>query len=290
MQSATPAGPNAPQHGAQGGFGFPMLTVPVPPAPGHIVGGPVVSGGGVVGAGTVTRVRWGRILLVFAGAALIGVGAWNATGSIRTDDAPRTASGGGAAADVDIARAARSGAGAPGAADDANSDGGTEAPAGEDAAGAAPAPPATPPASTPSRAPKQPAARAGSRAGGGTASAAPRTIAAPTTSPIAPRAVAGGGGADAQLPYTGIETWIAAFLGVLLLGLGICVHVNAVRIGMTAMLYRRGILLRPVDCARLAQQRGVPQLRVAVSNLLHRLLEEPAGSDFVTARRAMRTH
>jgi len=75
-------------------------------------------------------------------------------------------------------------------------------------------------------------------------------------------------------------------LGVLLLGIGVCVHVNAVRIGMTAMLYRRGILLRPVTCARLAQERGLPRLRVWTSNALHRLLEEPARrSDFVHASR-----
>lgn len=86
---------------------------------------------------------------------------------------------------------------------------------------------------------------------------------------------------------TGLETWIAAILGVLLLGLGICVHVNAVRLGMTALLYRRGILLRPVDCARMAQEHGFSRIRVMLSDLLHRLLEEPAGgSDFVSARHA----
>lgn len=103
---------------------------------------------------------------------------------------------------------------------------------------------------------------------------------------------AAGTGANArpsgELPMTGIETWIAAILGVLLLAGGIVVQVNAVRLATTAMLYRRGILLRPVECARLAQERGVPQqLRVLVSNALHRLLEEPAGgSDFVSARAA----
>jgi hypothetical protein len=93
---------------------------------------------------------------------------------------------------------------------------------------------------------------------------------------------------DGELPMTGLSTWIAAFLGTLLLVAGICVQVNAVRIGMTAMLYRRGILLRPVDCARMAQQHGFSRLRVAVSNLLHRLLEDPAprGSEFVAARLA----
>ena len=103
-------------------------------------------------------------------------------------------------------------------------------------------------------------------------------------------AVQGGGGPAAatagELPYTGAETWIAAFLGVLVLGLGICVQVNAVRIGMTAMLYRRGILLRPIDCARLANERGFGSIRVALSNALHRLLAEPEGNDFVRTRHA----
>jgi hypothetical protein len=86
---------------------------------------------------------------------------------------------------------------------------------------------------------------------------------------------------------TGIETWIAGILGVLLLGIGICVHVSAVRIATTAMLYRRGILLRPADCARLAHERGLASARVFVSDLLHKLLEEPAGgSDFVSTRHA----
>jgi LPXTG-motif cell wall-anchored protein len=91
-------------------------------------------------------------------------------------------------------------------------------------------------------------------------------------------AAAGGGNAPASadaLPYTGAESWIAAGLGVLLLALGIVVHVKAVRIGMTAMLYRRGILLRPVDCARLARSGGTGALRAWISVQLSRLLEEP---------------
>jgi hypothetical protein len=54
------------------------------------------------------------------------------------------------------------------------------------------------------------------------------------------------------------------------------------------MLYRRGILLRPTECARLAQEHGLARVRVAISNVLHRLLEEPArGSDFVSTRHAI---
>lgn len=86
---------------------------------------------------------------------------------------------------------------------------------------------------------------------------------------------------------TGAATWIAALLGIALVAGGIAIQFNAVRIGMTAMLYRRGILLRPVDCARLARRRGIPRVRVAVSNAVHALLAEPAApSDFVTMRRS----
>ncbi|MCW2972346.1 MAG: hypothetical protein JWN72_619, partial [Thermoleophilia bacterium] len=117
--------------------------------------------------------------------------------------------------------------------------------------------------------------------------AAPAAAATATTAPAAAGATATGGGTAGELPYTGAASWIAAIIGLIALTLGILVHVNAVRIGMTALLYRRGILLRPTDLARLAHRRGTPQARILLSNLLHRLLEVPATSgEFVTARHA----
>ncbi|MCW2956104.1 MAG: hypothetical protein JWO69_973 [Thermoleophilia bacterium] len=243
------------------------------PATGPGLAAPVpVTGGGI--ALQATRVRWGRILLMLVGLALVGFGSWQAfAGGVATDATPRTVGGGGG---MDIPAPAR-----------------TIAPA-----VVAPSTPTTTPAakSAPRTAAKRAAAKRAAakratakRVAARAAAAAPvATMAAARgagASPTAAMPVAGGGAG--ALPYTGIETWIAAILGVLLLTIGVCVHVNAVRIGMTAMLYRRGILLRPVDCARLAQQRGLPQMRIALSNVLTRLLEEPArASDFATSRHA----
>ena len=64
------------------------------------------------------------------------------------------------------------------------------------------------------------------------------------------RAIPRAGGAatrSAGLPYTGAPAWIAAVLGVLLLGIGIVVQLRATQIGMTASQYRRGPMLRPLQ-------------------------------------------
>lgn len=262
MQTVIPHTPAHAQH-VPNVWEFPTLSAPVPPpaaAP--------VSGGGP--STTATRVRWGRILLVAAGVALVAFGAWRATSGGPDGSAARSVAGGGTS-EVEVAPA-----------DEANAD-----PAAIE--GVTPDVTATPAA--PARvATPRPARRAGAGAGrrparraAGIAGAAGLASAPANAAP----ATGGGAGPSGQLPVTGLETWIAAGLGLLVLALGIAIQVNAVRIGMTAMLYRRGILLRPVDCARLAQDRGLSQLRVLLSNALHRLLQEPAGgSDFVRVRAA----
>lgn len=265
------------------GWTFPTLTTSIhagaSPVVGTAHGGPASPG---TGATTIARVRWGRLLPVFAGIALLAFGLWNVTGGER-GATPETVGGGGAAATaIDIARSAR---------------GGTDATADSDARGEATprfaSKATTRSTSTRARSPRagrdrRSAARArGARAVGPVAVSS--AIAPPAPAAAGGRmgnSVSGGGGqAVGELPLTGIETWVAAFLGLLLLGGGVCVHVNAVRLAATALLYRRGILLRPVDCARMAQERGLPRARVAVSNVLHRLLEEASG-DFVSARLA----
>jgi hypothetical protein len=274
------------------GWNFPtMQPIGGAPAP---TPAPVVGGGG--SAATVTRVRWGRLLLVFAGILLLGFGAWNmghAASSGTKRAGTKVVSGGGTGSSVnEVAIADADAAGT------ANLD---------SSGGILPAPKVAPtaaPATVPT--PKVVHRRAAVHrivrrhvtprriaAGGGAgfATRARTAHAAPAAARVVPRYVRGAGagrpGAQGELPYTGLSTWIAAILGMLLLGIGICVQVNAVRIAATAILYRRGILLRPVDCARLAQERGFPRARVVVSDLLHRLLEEPAApSDFVGTRLA----
>jgi hypothetical protein len=274
------------------GWNFPTLTVPQAPQP---AAAPVTGGGAT---STVTRVRWGRLLPVFAGIVLLAFGVWSVSHDGSSAPSSKTVSGGGATdGDLQIARSARTDI----ATADEASTGAAEADAADDAAvvdsaAADAAPPAaTAPRTTPvrtARPVRHAARRPGVRrtvAGGGAGVAATRvspSVAANGAS--APRAGARGGGAPAgELPMTGIETWIAGILGALLLTIGICVHVNAVRIATTAMLYRRGILLRPVECARLAQEQGLPQsVRVWLSDVLHKLLEEPAHGDFVATRMA----
>lgn len=251
------------------GWNFPTLAVQ-PTTPASTIPGAVRGGGAP--AATVTRVRWGRLLPVFAGVLLLGFGMWSVTRDASPTPRARSVSGGGAAEDIDIARAARSES--------------TSSEQGESAEAATPArPKATPARATPSRVTSRRPGRGVVRRG--TALAATGNGAAFAAAPAAARrTVHGGGGPNGELPMTGLETWIAGILGVLLLLVGICVHVNAVRIAATAMLYRRGILLRPVDCARLAQERGMPQLRITLSNVLHKLLEEPSRGDFVGTRLA----
>jgi hypothetical protein len=272
------------------GWNFPTLAAQPPGGP-HLppVTAPVRGGGDA--AATMTRVRWGRILPLLAGIGLLAFGAWNLTND-ATPGGARSAGASGIVVEksttaVDTAKDAGTAAGAGTASDTAAADA-----APTDATGSADASKPAARATRPTARPTNSGANRGNRAGSGTRRAAPVVALATASANAAPAGAVRGGGAGAapagQLPMTGLETWIAAFLGVLLLGIGVCVHVNAVRIGMTALLYRRGILLRPVDCARLAQERGLPQVRVAVSNALHKLLEEPSngGGDFVTARLA----
>jgi len=138
---------------------------------------------------------------------------------------------------------------------------------------------------------------AGSAAGGGAAAAAPVVKAAPTAlqrraaarrkarraarlnakrraAAAAPAALvatdgratpaniqAARGGGAASLPYTGASEWIAALLGILLLGSGLYLRRNAVEVVDTASMYQRGPLLRPrelrVRAERSLQQHGV---------------------------------
>lgn len=264
--------------------GWPLAQQPVMVAPG-VAPQPVVGGGATTWDST-TRVRWGRILLVFLAVALGGFGIWNAIGAAGSDGKSGTTPGarnaGGGLVDspkldaTDEARQAR-----------------------------VPSTPKVAAATTPSRdaraartAPRRraaarrstvrkPARRAAGGGAGTTATRPVRAQAAPHRSVAAagPKVgvhAAGGGEGNAALPYTGAETWIAAILGVLILTCGVLLQVHAVRIGMTALLYRRGILLRPVDCARLAGERGIPAVRVWLSGVLHRLLAEPRRNDFVS--------
>jgi len=265
------------------GWSFPTLSANVPPAP--VVHVPVRGGGAA--SVTVTRVRWGRLLPLLAGVALLAFGAWTILGpspatSSSASNASRTVSGGGSG-EVEISDATGTGDDASAAAGAAPEAATPEAPA------AVPAPTAAPRAAAPSARAGTPRRGAGRAARRGVAVAPVVRGGSSAAAATAPRARATGGGAPAgELPMTGIETWIAAILGVLLLGIGICVHVSAVRIGMTAMLYRRGILLRPTECARLATEHGLAPLRVRLSDLLHRLLEEPTRSpDFVSTRHAI---
>lgn len=208
---------------------------------------------------TRTRVRWGRVGIAFVAAVIVVASvAGVATGSVATSDTPRAAASTAARAlqPASIAATER----ATTADDQPKIEAAADATATERATSIA----------TEIDAPQGARARAAAVSGGGSATTAIGAAAGPAS------------GAD--LPYTGAETWIAAILGVIILGLGIALQVNAVRIGMTAMLYRRGILLRPIDCARLASERGIGRLaRVWISNALHRLLQEPAGADFVRA-------
>ncbi len=283
--------PHTPAHAQHipDGWSFPTLTAATPPP---AMSPQPVTGGGAAPS-TVTRVRWGRVLPLFAGVALVAFGIWSVTNGSSTTSGDRTVSGGGTS-EVGIDRAIGSDAGAGDDATGVDSSGGatadTNSSTGDDVA----TPPAAAPAATPparAAAPARP--RAGTVRGGGGRTGRRGAAVAPAVTPgtasaaTAPRARAGGGAPAGELPLTGIETWIAGILGVVLLTVGICVHVSAVRIATTALLYRRGILLRPTECARLAQDHGLAQVRVAVSNVLHRLLEEPTRSDFVSTRHAI---
>lgn len=254
------ATPHAPAQHLPAGWSFPATSPAVPPAP-------AVTGGGAA-TSTITRVRWGRLLFMAAGVILLAVGAWSALSSSPASKGSNVGSAtpamnvsGGGANEVTLARTSRL-----------------------DAAKIAPKANRR---IAKARVTKRPIVRrSAARIAGGGAIARTTIPASAAAATTARHTVAGGGG-NAQLPYTGAESWIAAILGLIALALGICFHVNAVRIGMTAMLYRRGILLRPIDCARLAHSRGFPRARVLLSNLLHRLLEEPAnGDEFVSARYA----
>lgn len=288
------ATPHSPAQHLPAGWSFPAA------APTAVASsGAPVTGGGAVTA-TVTRVRWGRMLLMLIGIGLVGVAIWasiataakgpsSSAKAIDSIGLARTAEGGGSD-DVDLARAARTHALAPKAIAPAPK---AAAPnlAARRAAAATRAAAARRAAARTAAARKVAARRAAARtaavtaAGAGTAALATAPTAAAAT--VASARTATGGGATAELPYTGAATWIAAIIGIAALTLGILFHFNAVRIGMTAMLYRRGILLRPVDCARLAHRRGIPHARIVLSNVLHRLLEVPATSgEFVSARLA----
>lgn len=196
----------------------------------------------------VARVRWGRIAVTVIGIALIAFGVWNGLRAGATASKGTSASRAAGAAIADRPKL-----------DVADTP--TVAPR---------VTPAAPRVTPPARAGRHGAT--GHRRGG--------------TPPVARGSGTGGAAQAATLPYTGAETWIVAILGIALLAGGIALQINAVRIGMVAMLYRRGILLRPIECARLAQGRTLPRARVHVSRLLERLLAEPELSrDFATATR-----
>lgn len=281
------------------GWSFPQPSAAMPPQPAAPQA--PVSGGGAPAA-TVTRMRWGRVLPVLAGLLLLGFGIWTATSNPGSAASRDVAGGGsGASSELDVTSSTAA------ANDSAAADSTATDPV------VTPPKVATPATRTNKRvgtanpgaganrnraannnraANKNRAAnrnRAAKR-GGGAAVASGNAFATASADAAGARRTARGGGANGELPMTGLSTWIAAALGVLLLALGVLVQVNAVRIGARAMLYRRGILLRPTECAALVAQTGnVARLRVLLSNALDKLLEEPAQRDgqFVTARHAL---
>jgi len=277
------AAPHAPAQHLPAGWTFPTTPLTAAPAPGP------VTGGGAVAASTVTKVRWGRIALMVVGAGLVAVAIWASFSGSTTKDSDASARAdtsrivdGGGSGDIGIPPARVGATASPKVtiptADTKKVDAIRAAAAKKAAAARA--------AAARRAAAKRAAATAAASGGVAAATTSPAAAAAATSTSPAGRTVAGGGTAG-ELPYTGAATWIAAIIGALALLLGVLVHVNAVRIGMTAILYRRGILLRPTDLARLAHRRGMPRARIVLSNVLHRLLEVPSTSgEFVTARHA----
>src|SRR5688500_9225177 len=89
------------------GWTFPTLAQgPAQPAPTPHP----VAGGGAAQA-TVTKVRWGRLLPLVAGIAILAFGIWTATASPSSKDSSgdgsRSVSGGGSSSELDIAAADR---------------------------------------------------------------------------------------------------------------------------------------------------------------------------------------
>lgn len=259
------------------GWSFPTLNQSaLPPAPSN----KAVTGGG---ASTVTRLRWGRILTLIGAGLILGFGAWSlmsnkgATKStLSSQSKPNTVAGSGT---VDIAPSTSSTQKA-----DALPTTKSSASATNNVSKTRASNSRNSQSKTPRNRARQSTGAGLTAQGSGTANAF-----AIASNQAGSRAAKHNGAqrrmATSELPLTGIETWIAALLGIVILGAGIALQINAVRLATTAMLYRRGILLRPVDCARLAQERGMSSTRVFISNVLHRLLEEPAGGrDFVSAR------
>lgn len=95
------------------------------------------------------------------------------------------------------------------------------------------------------------------------------------------------GSGASSLPYTGASSWIAALIGILLLGTGIIVQLKAVAIADTASLYQRGPLLRPAALVSSAidhMHQALPLLSTRMEEFRDRV-STSRGSDFVRARR-----
>jgi hypothetical protein len=130
--------------------------------------------------------------------------------------------------------------------------------------------------------------RAGRRAAGALVSSDNARAAARRTRSRQGARAAGGG----ALPHTGLSVWWAALLGMVLLGGGVLMQVHAVRIAATAVLYRRGPLLRPTWYVQTAAPRAIELVREWAPGAaervapLVRLLQSPTGgSDYTSTRR-----
>lgn len=268
------------------------------------------------------RIKWGRMLVLVIGVAVVGFAVVNLTSSARSDAAKARAK----AKQAGIAKVAGSQAqtAAGAAIDPATTPGGGAA----GAIGVMPPPPTSAqptvaklPAPVKARAAaKQTGANGPSHStrapGAGYRPSTPKRSsgnhpAAITGSHGGAAAAIGGGGAGRSavraggrgaagqpLPYTGASTWIAALLGVTLLAAGVFIQYKALAIGETAAMYRRGPLLRPfwlialtirnVPHATAYVARATPGIKRGLARLQELLDERGDDSEFVSARRVAR--
>lgn len=215
----------------------------------------------VVAPDTQPHMRWGRLLAIICAIGIATVALAHASSSPH----PRSVGGGGASGKSWNDDSRSSTATDPIAAGHSQAPNSSAVPASPSPAGtsdgdappsSAPSPTSSPsPSATPSRivrprahVPVSPnrAVNATSHRGVRTTVAKPRRARGGGGAPITAGRVRGAGTPQAGLPYTGAPAWIAAVLGVVLLGIGIAVQLRATEIGMTASQYRRGPLLRPL--------------------------------------------
>lgn len=252
------------------------------------------------------RVRWGRIVLAFAGAALLAFAAANMISAANIAPARSDAS-------RDISASAGDGGASAGSEADVAGDAGSSGEVLGDPAAAAgsggttdsitesvPQTSGSGMSTTDTHARHRTGTRrkhsSGSRRSGRRAAGGGAALQGATeTANAGGRHPRGGGravAAGSALPKTGASVWIAAFLGIALLGGGVLMQVHAVRIAATALLYRRGPLLRPswyavegLPMAASAAESLAPRLGRLLQPLERLLRQPPAESEFVGWRR-----